>query len=31
MLLMVLYQIWQQQIPAAGWANLAWLLRCLPP
>lgn len=23
MLLMVLYQIWQQQILAAGWANLA--------
>lgn len=31
MLLMVLYQVWQQQILAAGWANLAWLLRCLPP
>ncbi|MGX5146984.1 DUF2339 domain-containing protein, partial [Enterobacter hormaechei] len=26
MLLMVLYQIWQQQILAAGWANLAWAI-----
>ena len=26
MLLMVLYQVWQQQILAAGWANLAWAI-----
>lgn len=26
MLLMVLYQIWQQQILAASWANLAWAI-----
>ena len=26
MLLMMLYQVWQRQILAAGWANLAWVI-----